>query len=267
MKQLDLTRYLFQSALVSCTALCCLILAQPRASAQQASTVGASSELEKDLQRIGTAASELMISIPSFTCDETAVSQAIRDGKPVRTVKLSGIVRAIRHTDGRLVETNDYKREHILFVIPKVPPLFVSGGFATALGYFLPYAQACYRYSMSPGRIDFIARTDVPNAHQCKDHGLKGFATLDAAGNVSHIERTVPPDMAKALKLATFASIDLAPVDLNGRMYQLSHHLVAEMPLSGATGRFDATYSNCHRFTASVTLGSSAEVPPESSPE
>lgn len=243
-------------------ALNCFLFMPSNAAAQQ-DYAAASPELRQDLQRIGAAASELILSMPSFTCDEAAVSQAVRDHKVVRSVSLNGVVRTIRKPNGRMVETYDYKREHILFIIPRVPPLFVSGGFATALAYFLPSAQACYDYSLSPGRIDFTTRTDPASANACADRGLKGFALLNAQGSVSHIERTIPPDLAKARKLANFAAIDLAPVEFNGHIYQLSRHMVAEMPLGEATGHFEATYSNCQLFTTTVTLGPSTEVPPD----
>ena len=243
-------------------ALSCLLLMPSIAAAQQP-PAAASPALKQDLARIGSSAAELIQSMPSFTCDEAAVSQAVRDHKVVRSMTLDGVVRTIRHPDGRLTETNDYKRGRILFVIPKIPPLFVSGGFATALAYFLPAAQACYDYSLSPGRIDFTTRTDPAFANACADRGLKGFALLDAQGNVSHIERIIPPDVAKPHKLATFAAIDLAPVELNGHVYQLSQHMVAEMPLGEATGHFEATYTHCQLFTTTVTLGPSTEVPPD----
>ena len=236
----------------------CLLFMPSNAAAQQDSP-----QLQHDLQRIGAAASALIQTMPSFTCDETALSQAIRDHKVVRSMTLSGTVRTIRQPDGSIVETNDYQHQHILLFIPKLPPLFVRGGFAAALAYFLPAAQPCYRYSLSPGRIDFEARTDP--AHACTQRGTRGFALLSPDGNVSHIERTIPPDVANPLKLATFAAIDLAPVELGGTTYQLSQHLVAEMPLHNATGHFEATYTHCHLFTATVTLGPSTEVPPDTS--
>jgi hypothetical protein len=241
-------------------ALSCLLLLPINAAAQQPSAA-ASPELKQDLQRIGATANELILSMPSFTCDEAAVSQAVRDHKVVRSVSMNGVVRTIRKPNGRMVETYDYKRGHILLIIPRAPPLFVSGGFATALAYFLPSSQACYVYSLSPGRIDFTTRTDPASANACLDRGLRGFALLNALGNVSHIERTIPPEVAKPPKLATFAAVDLSPVELNGRMYQLSNHMVAEMPLGEATGHFEATYSNCQLFTTTVTLGPSTEVP------
>ena len=220
-----------------------------------------SPELQQALQRIGATASEQIRSIPSFTCDETATSQAIRDHKVVRSMALSGIIRTVRQPNGSLLETNDYKHDHILLFIPKLPPLFVRGGFASALAYFLPSSQDCYHYTLSPGRVDFEARTDP--GHTCAQRGTKGFALLGPDGNVRHIERTIPPDVAAPLKLATFASVDLAPVQLGGTTYQLSQHMVADMPLHDATGHFEATYANCHLFTATVTLGPATEVPPD----
>ncbi len=231
--------------------------------AQQATATVSAPVPREEMQRLGASANALMSSMPSFTCDETAVSEVVHDGKVGRTVKMAGMVRAIREPNGDLVEKNEYKHQWIFLVVPKMPPLFVSGGFATALGYFLPSVQACFRYTMGAGRIDFVARPVGMAPPNCTERGLKGFALLDAAGNVRHIERTLPPEVAKPLKLATFASIDLAPVELDGRAYQLSDHIIAEMPLSGAMGRFEATYTSCHKFAATVTLGASSEVPAE----
>jgi hypothetical protein len=239
-----------------------ILLIPLSASPQQDPSAAYAPELKQALQRVGSAAAELMQSIPSFTCDETAVSQAIRDRKTLRTVSLSGTVRTIRKPDGRMVETYDYKREHILLFIPKLPPIFVSGGFDTALIYFLPSLQACYRYSLSPGRIDFETRTGPVSGHICAEQGLKGFALLNADGDITHIERTLPQDVAKPLKLVTFAAIDITPVSLNGHLYQLSHHMIADMPLSNAMGHFEATYTNCHLFTSTVTIGPATELPP-----
>lgn len=252
--------------------LCSIAFIPPCAAAQQTPPVaqtatysaGYAPELKQALQRIGAIANDLLQSMPSFTCDEAATSQAIRDHKVLRSVSLSGTVRTIRKPDGRMVETYDYKREHILFFIPKFPPLFVRGGFDSALFYFLPVAQPCYRYSLSPGRIDFETRTGPVPGHICQEQGLKGFALLSADGNITHIERTIPQDVAKPLKLTPFAAIDLAPIILNGRTYQLSHHMVAEMPVDEdkVMGHFEATYTNCHLFTATVTLGPATELPP-----
>ena len=222
-----------------------------------------SPQLQQLLQRLGSEAETLIASTPSFTCDETATSQALRDQKVLRSVSLSGTVRTLRKPDGSFVETYDYKHQHILLFIPKVPPLFVGGGFDTALSYFLPSAQACYRYSLSPGRIAFETRSGQVSGHICTEQGLKGFALLDPSGAITHIERSIPPAVAKPLKDVSFAAIDITPVTLNGRVYQLSHHMVATQSLDNptVTGRFEATYTHCHLFTSTVTLGPSSEIP------
>jgi hypothetical protein len=236
--------------------------ASQTAAPQQPQPAAYSPELNQALQRLGSEAEDLIQSTPNFTCDETATSQALLNQTVVRTVSLTGTVRTIRKPDGRMVETYAYKHEHILFFIPKLPPLFVSGGFDTALSYFLPSAQACYLYSLSPGRIDFDTRTGPVSGHICREQGLKGFALLNPAGDITHIERTIPPDVAKPLKDVPFAAVDIAPVTLHGRVYQISHHLVATQPLeSNATGHFEATYTNCHLFTSTVTIGPSSEIP------
>jgi hypothetical protein len=248
--------------LVIALTLVSIVSATPNASPQLQNPAPYPPALQQALQRLGSEADQLIQSTPSFTCDETATSQAIRDQKVLRTVSLSGTVRTLRKPDGRMVETYDYKREHILFFLPKFPPLLVSGGFDTALSYFLPSAQACYRYSLSPGRIDFETRTGQVSGHICTEQGLKGFALLNPAGDITHIERTIPPAIAKPLKDVPFAAVDIAPVTLNGRTYPLSRHMVATQPMEdGATGHFEATYTNCHLFTSTVTIGPSTEIP------
>lgn len=252
-----------------------IAFALPAANAQQTPPVaytatysaGYTPELKQDLQRIGSIANDLIQSLPSFTCDEAAISQAIRDHKVLRTVQAKGTVRVLRDPNGNLNETYTYKRSFHLLFIPSNFPFFVSGGFDSAISYFLPSAQDCYRYSLSPGRIDFETRTGPVSGHICQEQGLKGFALLDADGNITHIERTIPPDVAKPLNLSPFAAIDLTPVSLNGRVYQLSHHMVATQPLDKVMGRFEATYTDCKLFTATVTIGPATEVPSANTPK
>jgi hypothetical protein len=247
-----------QPTFATTLALAGVLLCSTRTLAQQPAPT-----LQQDLQRIAAEASALQQSLPSFTCDEAATSQAIRDRKVFRSVHVEGNLRMVRQPDGRLKETYEFKRNRFLFVIPTSLPAYISGGFDSALSYFLPGAQGCYRYMLSsPRRIDFATRDDAATPAACKDRGLKGFALLNADGRVTHIERTIPADVAKPLKLATYASIDLAPVELDGRTFNLSNHLIAEMPIvMGATGRMEATYTHCHLFTTTVTIGPSSEVP------
>ncbi|MGA8941074.1 MAG: hypothetical protein WB439_18060 [Acidobacteriaceae bacterium] len=231
-------------------------------SAQQSPSTSSSTPLQTQLQRLGAVANAQILSLPNFTCEEAATSQFIRDQKAHSTVHMQGTVRVIRKPNGVIAETYTYKRQFHLLFIPRFLPYFVSGGFEAPLTYFLPAAQACYQYTLSPGRIDFATRTGPVPGHICRERGLKGFALLNAASDVTHIQRTLPEAVAKPLKLAPFAAVDLAPVNLNGNIYLLSQHIIATQPLGNGEGHFEATYTNCRLFTSSVTIGPATEVPP-----
>ncbi len=227
----------------------------------------ASPTLAQQLQRLAATATEQIRTLPNFTCHETATSQLLQNQKVRSNVHVEGTIRVIRKPNGDFVETYTYKRPFHLLFIPTRLPYFVRGGFGSALNYFDPSAQACYRYTLSPGRIDFATRSGPVPGHICQDQGLKGFALLNSNGDITHIERTVPEAVARPLKLAPFAAIDLAPVTLNGRIYQLSHHMIATQPLGNETGHFEATYTDCKLFTATVTIGPATEVPATTAPQ
>jgi hypothetical protein len=239
--------------------LCCALFLASNAAAQQ----GAAPTLKQELQRLGAAASALDHSLPSFTCEETVVSQRLHGKKAEQQTNFTATLRAKRAADGTLAESywlttlngNPFSASSFSL------PVYVTGGFDRAMIYFLPSLQACYRYNLSPGRIDFETAPDIASHPICKNEGMHGFALLDADGNVTHLERRVSLQGAKDLHLAPFAAFDFANVDLSGRTYRLSHHLLAEIPQGRSTGRFDATYTDCHLYTATVTLGPASPNP------
>jgi len=140
-------------------------------------------------------------------------------------------------------------------------PTYVSGGFDRAILYFSSTIQPCFSYRLSPHRIDFEGLPDPTCIYQ----GTHGFALLDADGNVTHLERTVPPDQARYRALADFAAFDFADINLNGHTFRLSRHLTADVNEGRTTGHFEATYTNCHLFSATVTIGPATEMPPDNS--
>jgi hypothetical protein len=239
--------------------LCCVLFLPSNAAAQQ----DAAPTLKQELQRLGAAASALDHSLPSFTCEETVVSQRLHGKKVEQQTNFTATLRAKRAADGTLAESywlttlNGHPFSAGSFSLP----VYVTGGFDRAMIYFLPSLQACYRYKLSPGRIDFETAPDIASHPNCKNEGMHGFAQLDADGNVTHLERRVSPQGAKDLRLAPFAAFDFANVDLSGRTYRLSHHLLSEIPQGRSTGRFDATYTDCHLYTATVTLGPASPNP------
>ncbi|MGA7157389.1 MAG: hypothetical protein WBY53_11100 [Acidobacteriaceae bacterium] len=241
--------------------LAAILLLAASLSAQQVPKPITLPPLQAELLHLGAAAEAQILSLPNFTCEETATSQLIRNQKIRTNITVQGTVRVVRKPNGVFDETYAYKRPFHLLIIPRFLPYYVRGGFDSALTYFLPSAQPCYRYTLTPGRIDFATRTSPVSGHICTERGLTGYALLNPAGDVTHIQRTLPNDVAKPFKLASFASIDLAPVTLNGRTYLLSQHIIATEPLGNAEGHFEATYSNCKLFTSTVTIGPSSESP------
>jgi hypothetical protein len=232
-------------------------------SAQQRPAATDTPALGSILERLGAAAEAQLHSLPNFTCDEAATSQLIQNHKIRTEVHVQGTVRVVRSADGSINETYTYKRPFHLLFIPTRIPFYVSGGFDSALSYFLPAAQPCYQFTLSSGRVNFATRSTAVPGHICKERGLTGYVLLNSAGDVTHIQRTLPENIAKPLKIASFAAIDLAPVELNGKAYLLSQHIIATQPLADGEGHFDATYSNCRLFTATVTIGPATEVSPQ----
>lgn len=253
-----------KSSLHRARILACILFMGSKAVAQQDTSHKAALTLDQELQHLGDAASALDHSLPSFTCQESAVSQLLRRKKVERQNSLTATLRVNRTADGTLAES--FK----LTTLDNKPfvgggyslPVYVAGGFDRAMLYFLPSLQACYRYTLTPGRIDFETAPDAATNPVCKNEGMRGFALLDAEGNVTHLERNVSPEGAHDLRLAPFAVFDFADTNLDGRAYRLSHHLLAEIPEGRYIGRFDATYTDCHLFTATVTIGPATEVSP-----
>jgi hypothetical protein len=241
------------------------LAAAQQTAAQQTSTqqrpFAPSPEPTQDLQRLGSAADALAHSLPSFTCQEMVISQR-RHGKKVdQQTNFTANLRVNRAADGSLSES---------FLVTNLngnpfsggsfnSPVYVSGGFDRAMIYFSPSLQPCFHYQLSAHRIDFESAPDPT----CTYQGTRGFALLDADGNVTHLERNVSPDVARHLGLADFAVFDFSDVNLNGRTYRLSRHLLAEVNQGRTTGRFEATYANCHLFAATVTIGPATEIPPD----
>lgn len=244
-----------------------LLLACTASVAAQSPTPSTTPALAAVLEQLNDQATALLQKLPNFTCDESVISQTRQNGKVHRHAELSGTLRMVRDANGNLKETYDAHGGHRRFLIGPVDlPLYVWGGFDKPLTYFLTSLQACYHYSLSPGRIDFEGRSEADRPSFCNQPGLKGFALLDAAGNVTHIERTVPLNISATTKITPYASIDLVPTDLNGHTYQLSHHMTADRPIGYAIGHFEATYSNCRLFAATVTIGPATVVPPDDKP-
>ncbi len=209
------------------------------------------------LARAAAATAALQSSLPSFACKEDVSSQEFVKKKLKRHVEFTADLTVQRHPNGDLDETfQPTNWQTILLHSESGLPYYVSGGFQKAMDYFAADRAVCYRFTLTnPQRIDFLADPAAAHNPLClRETGLTGFALLDPAGDILHIERTVPLDTARRTHLVPFAAIDLAPVQLNNRTYRLSSRLVADNPDGRTTAHFVATYSQCHLFHATVTI-------------
>jgi hypothetical protein len=241
-------------------AACSRLLAAQQATAPPPTT------LESTLQRLGEQAVLLQRSLPSLTCMESVVSQEFRHKMVVRSVDFTASLRAVRDGDGEIRESYEFKtvRGQPFTTGGFVMPTYVTGGFSRALRYFSPDQQPCYRYTLKGSRIDFETAPQTPEA--CRTRGTSGFALLDGQGNITHLERRVATRYSEEYHQVPFAALDLTPLTLNGVTYLMTRHLFAEQPEGGATDRFEADYTDCKLFTATVTIGPAVETPDTTAP-
>jgi hypothetical protein len=249
--------------------LICMAVAPCCLAAQQADRPAAlqtPTTLESALQRLGEQAVLLQRSLPSLTCMESVVSQEFRHNMVARSVDFTASLRAVRGNDGEIRESYEFKtlRGQPFNAGGFVMPTYVTGGFTRALRYFSPDQQACYRYKLKGNRIDFETAANLPEA--CHTRSTVGFALLDEDGNITHLERRLANRYADEYHQVPFAALDLAPLTLNGVTYTMTRHLYAEQPNGGSIDRFEAEYTDCKLFTATVTIGPAIEAPDTPAP-
>ena len=224
---------------------------------------------QAELTQLGAAAQSLQHDLPSFECQETGLSQALKKGKVKAQVRFVATVRVERAAAGRLGE--ELEVTEVNGKPPRGrfdPPFMVGGGFGESLFFFLPTTQACFHYSLSAGRIDFESPPGTFDRPQCTNTGApKGFALLDDAGNATHLERQVPHEYAEQVHVVDFTAIDFVPTELDGKVYPLTAKMVADVPKEGGvTFHFEATYTGCHLFKATSRILPGVTPVPESDP-
>lgn len=228
-----------------------LSLGSPAALRAQA---GASPQLASVLDHAAAQAGDLLQSLPSFTCNVTGHTDVSHNGKPESSTSFQGTIRAQRSPrDGNIVETTTFTNvDGKPFVETKHHPYFVHGGFTEVLTYVAGPRQACSDFRLQGHRVDFAAKEPpVPGCEEWR--GLHGFFTVDDAGNITHIERTLPARDTMDL-IVPFAAVDLAAVDLKGTTYRLAAHIVSDNVEEDITRHFDATYSGCKLFTTEIKI-------------
>jgi hypothetical protein len=133
-------------------------------------------------------------------------------------------------------------------------PLFVRGGFQYALSMFRPEDQACFEYRLIGQRIDINSHETSTEA--CREKtDFTATALMDENGLLTHFEFSAPVDVAEARHIIPTAALDFSTADLGGTTFLLSTHVVAQKPVGKSTYRFEANYTGCQLYKATVKIG------------
>ncbi len=254
---------------VRCILALICIVAHPGLIGAQQATATPPTPLAIALHHLGVQAVLLQRSLPSLTCMESVVSLELKRKTILRSVDFTAQLRAVRGDDGSgegtMRETYEFKtvRGGPLYG-GFVMPTYVTGGFTRALRYFSPDQQLCYRYKLKGNRLEFETAPNLPAA--CRTRGTSGFALLDGQGDITHLERHVAERYAVEYHHVAYAALDLAPLTLNGTTFLMTRRLVSEDPHNGFIDRFEADYTDCKLFTATVTIGPAVEAPDTPAP-
>lgn len=238
--------------------MCCAVLAGLSAHTQQP---GAAS-LEEHLKELAAAAQTLEAKLPGFACHESLTSQEVRKGKVKKQIRAEGNLRVLPQGDGRMGEqftATDINGK------PAKPgplraPLFVRGGFREALMVFREADQKCFEFHLDAGRLVFQSRPE-PLAGCADASGISGVAQLDDTGTLTRLDLHNDADATEARHAIPHAVLDLTPVELGGTRFLLSTHVVAEHPEDGSIYRWDANYTGCQLYQATVKIGDATVVP------
>ena len=208
------------------------------------------------LQRLADQSAAYRKELPDITCEEKAVSVAKHRSTELTHVQFGATIRVLREDDGHLQESfviDEYEGRPVTGPGVYPMPTYVQGGFARGMAaIFGAEKQACFRYKAGAGRIDFEA---VAFGVPCDEpKGTKGFALLDGAGDVTHIETRRDPDAARRVGMTSFTVINYATVALGDASFRLPVKLYAEMKSGSNMRTFAADYAACNRFHATVTV-------------
>jgi len=232
-----------------------LVLAQV-VLAQAPSVPEPAAALQAELKKLAAASDALLHDLPSITCKETALSQEIKKKKVKAQVRFAADLRVQRDEDGVTHEELNFTEANGKPTANRPPlPVMVLGGFDRGLLFFAEVNQRCFNYTLAGDRIDFESLADPASREACQIIGdPKGFALLDAAGNVVHLERQVSVELSRQLHLAYFSTIDFATTELGGKSYSLATNSSSDIPRDDEILHFEAAYTSCRLFKARSTI-------------
>jgi hypothetical protein len=222
------------------------------------------------LDRLYAYSTEYSAALPSLSCDESIVSQEVKNGKVKWEVRIESTLRELRKgtpaaddhfPDDPFNEQHDF---HSVDGKPPKPkfriPYFVQGGFANGVGFSYPEHQACFDYTITVGELPGTVRVErtgrVNSGNPACAKVFPGYHAVtiaeEATGRVLHAERTISEEEARSGKQAYFAAIDYAPRQFGDRTFLLPVKFVSHDAKD--EGRMEATYSNCHRYAGEMKI-------------
>lgn len=201
--------------------------------------------------------------LPSLTCDEHIVSEALKHGKVKKTVKIEATLREVRDQDDPdpFSEKVDFKTVNGRPVTGFFKmPYYVQGGFANLIGFTQPELRACFDYavtaisgsthlrlSITPKENSSLARcAAIPP-------GYRRIVVFDPASDrILQTERIYPARPHQEITEPYFAAIDYAPQKLGDAVFWLPATFTAHDEKNERS--MTATYSNYHRYAGEMKV-------------
>ena len=215
------------------------------------------------LGKIYAYADDYRATLPSISCSESIVSQELVNGKVKREMRVEGVMREIRtgnpedafHEEHQFLRLNGKPVKNTIKM-----PYFIQGGFANLIGFLSKERRDCFDYKSSlvseAGTVllEVRRKSEPPNAECRKIYASTHWTIIanTASGRILHSERMLSPRASEELDEAYFAALDYAPVQFGERTFWLPAKLSAHD--AEDTGRMEATYSNCHRYTGEMRI-------------
>jgi len=200
--------------------------------------------------------------LPSLECDETMLSQRVKNGKVKREVKIKATLRELRDED----EPGGFRDDYTFKSVDGKPaqpnfststlPYFVYKAFANGLGIGESPLPTCFSYrfaKLDNGRtlqlnIESKPGVSDPSCKKIPDDYHKMMLIDTASGAVRRVERRMSPQFADDNLEIPYITIDYAPQRLGEETFWLPVRFEA-IDLH-QQGEMIATYSNCHRYAA-----------------
>lgn len=218
--------------------------------------------VEEFLDRLYDYSAQYTATLPSLSCNESIVSQQMKNGKVKWQVRIEGAMREIRTEN----PADPFHEQHQFLTVNGRPakkhfetPYFIRGGFANLIEFRHPEMRQCLEHRISPSgdgktiRIDTELKADAPQP-ACKAvwPGSHWMVIADENGHVLHSERRISSEDAEIHDQAYFAAMDYAPQQFGDRTFWLPAKFYSQD--ADDQGRMYATYSNCHRYAGELRI-------------